>query len=243
MEEYIIEKSLPYYSVLLYGSHGLGKTTTVLNFIKKTYKQQDYIVLNASIDKGINTVRETIKTFCERKSNINIVILDESDAMTIEAQKSLLSLLDTKSRFILICNYLSKIIIPIQSRCICINFKKVPTDKLPIPISNITNSYDGDIRKLLINHNSKDIIKQPPTIPIQNFYDKNIPIKNLVNDLIAHYDLTNLFNNLLSYMLSLQEYENIKHLIVYYNNLKNKGSNYIELVMLIYKIRNQPAKQ
>lgn len=113
--------------LLLYGPPGTGKTSTVLALAKRMYGpkwRSMTLELNASDDRGINVVREQIKSFAETRklfsTGIKLVILDEADAMTNDAQFALRRVIEKYSRttrFALICNYVSKIIPALQSRC------------------------------------------------------------------------------------------------------------------------------
>jgi replication factor C subunit 3/5 len=122
------ENRLPH--LLLYGPPGTGKTSTILAVARKlygSYYQNMILELNASDDRGIDVVRQQVQDFASTQSisfgpkvNVKLVILDEADAMTKEAQFSLRRIIEkyTKNtRFCLICNYVSKIIPALQSRC------------------------------------------------------------------------------------------------------------------------------
>ena len=122
-----IDESLPH--LLLFGPPGVGKTTfakIVANILKC-----DYIILNSSEERGIDVIREKVKTFACTQStdkNIKLIILDEADATTGDAQNSLRNLMETYSsncRFILTANYPTKIIDPIQSRCVKVDFSNI----------------------------------------------------------------------------------------------------------------------
>ena len=119
--------------LMLAGPAGTGKSTLALVIVKELYGEnwkENFLELNASDERGINVVREKVKNFARTKSLGNvpfkIIFLDEADALTPEAQQALRRTMENYSstcRFILSCNYSSKIIDPIQSRCILFRFK------------------------------------------------------------------------------------------------------------------------
>jgi len=119
--------------LLFAGPAGTGKSTMALIIVKTLYGEnwrENYLELNASDERGINVVREKVKNFARTKSlgnvSFKIIFLDEADALTPEAQQALRRTMENYSatcRFILSCNYSSKIIDPIQSRCAIFRFK------------------------------------------------------------------------------------------------------------------------
>lgn len=131
------ENKLPH--LLLYGPPGTGKTSTILALARKLYggQYQNMILeLNASDDRGIDVVRKQIQDFASARSlsfgakfSVKLVLLDEADAMTKDAQFALRRVIEkhTKStRFALICNHVNKIIPALQSRCT--RFRFAPLD-------------------------------------------------------------------------------------------------------------------
>ena len=115
------------------GPAGIGKSTLALIVVKELFKEtwkDNYLELNASDERGIQVVREKVKNFARTKALGNapfkVIFLDEADALTPEAQQALRRTMENYSatcRFILSCNYSSKIIDPIQSRCVIFRFK------------------------------------------------------------------------------------------------------------------------
>ena len=121
-------------NMLFAGPAGVGKTTAALALAQELFGKdwrQNFLELNASDDRGINVVRGRIKDFARVKaisSEFKIIFLDESDALTPEAQQALRRTMEKFSgvcRFILSCNYSTRIIDPIQSRCAVFRFKRL----------------------------------------------------------------------------------------------------------------------
>lgn len=119
--------------LLFAGPAGTGKSTLALITVKQLYGKdwkENYLELNASDERGIQIVREKVKNFARTKSlgqvPFKVIFLDEADALTPEAQQALRRTMENYSstcRFVLSCNYSSKIIDPIQSRCAIFRFK------------------------------------------------------------------------------------------------------------------------
>ncbi|KAG5525090.1 hypothetical protein RHGRI_031687 [Rhododendron griersonianum] len=135
------ENKLPH--LLLYGPPGTGKTSTILAVARKLYGTQMHnmvLELNASDERGIDVVRQQIQDFASTqsfsfgpKSSVKLVLLDEADAMTKDAQFALRRVIEkyTKNtRFALICNHVNKIIPALQSRCT--RFRFAPLDAIHV---------------------------------------------------------------------------------------------------------------
>ena len=133
--------------LLFAGPAGTGKSTLALIVVKELFGKnwrENYLELNASDERGINVVREKVKNFARTKSLGNIpfkiIFLDEADALTPEAQQALRRTMENYSatcRFILSCNYSSKIIDPIQSRCAIFRFKLLEKKDIEIVVRKI----------------------------------------------------------------------------------------------------------
>jgi replication factor C subunit 2/4 len=138
--------------LLLYGPPGTGKTSSILALCNELFGpirvNERVIELNASDDRGINVVRGKIINFAKIAigtkdpkylcPDYKIIILDEADAMTKEAQAALRKVMEENSnitRFCIICNYINQIIEPINSRCVKIRFK-------PIDKTNLINKLE-----------------------------------------------------------------------------------------------------
>ena len=159
--------------LLFTGSAGVGKTTAALCISKEILGEhwRDYTLeLNASDERGINMVRERVKKFSrfaglDTKIPFKVIILDEADEMTSDAQTALRRIIEDTSkicRFILIANNLSKIIQPIQSRCVIFKFTKISDQEIISQLKSIAkkesiksdekglgaicNYVDGDLR-------------------------------------------------------------------------------------------------
>jgi replication factor C small subunit len=128
--------------MLFSGPAGVGKTTTALCIATELLGEdwrKNTLELNASDERGIKMVRERVKEFAasiklagdKEFGKPKIIILDEADEMTSEAQTALRRIIEDSARttrFIIICNYLSQIIEPIQSRCVVFRFTRLPKE-------------------------------------------------------------------------------------------------------------------
>ena len=148
-----VEKSnIP--NLLFAGMQGTGKTTTALALVNELGLEDNFVELNASDERGIDTIRIKIKDFARTKpigdAKFKIILLDEADALTKDAQQALRRTMENYSetcRFILDCNYSSKIIEPIQSRCVIFRFKPLSEKDVEKYLERIAENEKLEIDK------------------------------------------------------------------------------------------------
>jgi len=163
----IAKNDIPHF--IFAGSAGTGKTTLAKLIVKNI--QCDYLYINASDENGIDTIRDKVKGFASTASfqPIKIVILDEADFLTQPAQAALRNLIEEYSaytRFILTCNYVERLIEPLQSRCelhmlkpptkgavakhLCLNVLDVEGVTYDIKdVAQVINVFYPDVRSIL----------------------------------------------------------------------------------------------
>jgi len=145
LSSYVKSGNLPH--LLFTGSAGIGKTTAAVTLAREFFKdswQMNFRELNASDERGIDVVRNQIKQFARTTplgdATFKILFLDEADALTTDAQAALRRTMESYAqtcRFILSCNYSSKIIDPIQSRCAIYRFKPLGAEAIKEEIRRI----------------------------------------------------------------------------------------------------------
>src|SRR3989339_393952 len=147
LESYAKNRNLP--NLLFSGPAGVGKTTSAIALAKELFAQsfqQNFLELNASDSRGIDVVRGEIKDFSRTlafDSGFKIIFLDESDALTADAQQALRRTMEKYTRtvrFVLSCNYSSRIIEPIQSRCVVFRFKPLSSKDVEERLSEIAKA-------------------------------------------------------------------------------------------------------
>jgi len=148
LKSFVSKRSLPH--LLFAGPAGTGKTTAALCIARELFGdgwRQNLLELNASDERGIDTVRTKIKDYARTRPigdvPYKIILLDESDALTSDAQHALrrtMEMFTQTCRFILDCNYSSRIIEPIQSRCAVFRFKRLSEDDVKKMLSKIAKA-------------------------------------------------------------------------------------------------------
>lgn len=186
LKSYVRSKNLPH--LLFTGPPGVGKTASAVSIAREMFGEswgENFTELNASDERGIDIVRNKIKTFAKTApiggASFKIIFLDEADALTNDAQSALRRTMEKFSgncRFILSCNYSSKIIEPIQSRCAIYRFRSLTDEAVAKRVQfiadaeNLTITPDG--LKALVYVAGGDMRKAVNSLQAAAFIQKDI---------------------------------------------------------------------
>ena len=232
---YLESEDVPH--LLLYGKAGTGKTT--LAKIITSNIDCDYMYINASDENKVDDVRNKIKTFASSVGfkSLKVIILDECDYLTPNAQAALRNLMETFSkhcRFILTCNYVERIIDPIQSRCQ--SYKVVPPSKREVAqqmvnilkqencqfelddIALIVNAGYPDIRRI-INSAQRQIVDGKLKIDTSSVIQNNYKLQLL--EMLSNGNKLNDIRKLIADN-SISDYSELFRLL--YDEVDNYGS-------------------
>lgn len=251
---------------IFYGPSGTGKTSTILACAREIYGDAVnamILELNGSDDRGINIVREQIKDFSSTNNYLfsnplKLVILDEVDSMTYDAQFALRQVIEnnvSNTRFCFICNYITKIIPGIQSRCVAFNFSPISDGvhlqhiKDIIKKENMTVTdecakemikiAEGDMRKSLNVLQALYLANLQKKIDINELYQiigyPNPSIKNEIIDTILDNNISDAY----SMITALRKNNNLcvqdilKELVEY---VINSGLNNIKMARILSEL-------
>ena len=257
VSKYISTGDIPH--LLLHGKAGTGKTTLAKLLVSNIDCDQMYV--NASDENNVETVRNKIKMFASSVGfkDLKVIILDECDFLTPNAQAALRNLMETFSkhcRFILTCNYVERIIDPIQSRCQ--SFQIIPPSKKEVAIhtSSILNtegvSFDNEQIVTMVNSSYPDIRRiinavQRNIVDNQLIVDTESLVQNdyklQVLEILQTQDKKNAFKNLRQLLADSQirDYADLFRLL--YDEVDSYGKGHIaEVILTIAKYELSDAQ-
>ncbi len=246
----VLNKEIP--NIIFTGKSGVGKTSTIHAIARLIYPKEYHesiIELNASDDRGIKSVHETIINFCKRKVEFKegyaqhkLLILDEADNITPKAQRLINSIMEKYplTKFAFTCNNSSAVIESIQSRCIIIRFTKPPVEKFINRIKSICTiesiEWEEEGLRYLFDICQKDLRKTLNMLELVYRAEGKITIDNIlkISDIPSQDTLNELLNHIMNkdivklcsiiYNFQIQGYYSLDvllHFIQYIKNNKN----------------------
>ena len=247
IEDAIESGDLPH--LLLYGRAGTGKTTLAKLLVKNI--DCDYLYINASDERKLEMVRDKVKTFAGTLgfADLKVIILDECDYITPTAQAALRNLMETYSnvcRFILTCNFVERIIDPIQSRCQSYNL--IPPSKKEVAlhlgeilstenveynindVAFIVNSCYPDIRRV-INSAQKQSLDNKLKLDKHDILQSDYKMKVL--EILKEQDKRNAFKNIRQLLLDSQVKDYAELFRLLYDEVNDYGKGHVADCILI----------
>ena len=240
-------------NLLLYGTPGTGKTTLAKLIVNNI--NCDFLYINASDERGIDTIRDKVQGFASSASfkPLKIIILDEADFLTIQAQASLRNIIETYSRttrFILTCNYLERIIDPLQSRCQVLKITPPSKKEVAQHVANVLDqediSYENFNIAFIVNKHYPDIRKilntcQVNTVDGKLVIDISVLTSSNYKDAILKELKAankNSFKNIRQILAdsNLDDFEEIYRFL--YDNLDEYGKDDVNKALIIIEIEN-----
>ena len=244
--------------LLLFGRAGTGKTTLAKLLVNNI--DCDYLYINASDENSVDVVREKVKNFASTLGfkDMKVIILDECDYITPNAQAALRNLMETFSkncRFILTCNYVERIIDPIQSRCQ--SFQIIPPDRKQVAqhlanilnnenieydvkdIATIVNSGYPDIRRV-INGSQRQVVNGKLVID-ENTITQN-DYKSKVLDILKTQDKKSSFQNIRQLLADskVSDFSDLFRLL--FDTIDDWGTGHIaECILILSKYQQSDA--
>lgn len=187
LQAYVATRNLPH--LLFAGPPGTGKTTCAIALAKEMYGEswrENFAELNASDERGIGVVRGRIKDFARTAAPnpdvaFKVIFLDEADSLTNDAQAALRRTMEkyaANCRFVLSCNYSSKIMDPIQSRCAVFRFRPLAKDDIKKLVRRVAQSekitVDGDGLEALLYVGQGDLRRVVNTMQVASAGGKSV---------------------------------------------------------------------
>ena len=254
---YLESGDLPH--LLLFGKAGTGKTTLAKLLVNNI--DCDYLYINASDENNVETVRSKVKNFASTMGfkDYKIIILDECDYITPNAQAALRNLMETFSkhcRFILTCNFVERIIDPIQSRCQ--TFQVIPPNKNDVAkhlhniLSQESVDYDREDLAILVNSGYPDIRRvingaQRQSVDGKLVIDKQSIVENdyklKLLEILEKQDKKSAFNNVRQLMADAKVTDFADLFRLLYDEVDSYGKGHIaECILIIAKYELSDAQ-